>query len=292
MVSHHLREQNMILSRSTSLAWLGSMARCAPVLCMIICLAWAAQPAAAKSLDDILKAKEIRIGVNPTLPPRALFNDKNEIDGFEPDLARALAEKLGVKLTLVPVGSPDRIPFVAADKVDLVMGSMSRTSERAKVIDYTVPIHSENYGIVTLEGKPFQKLADLNTEGVTLVQVRGTTAIPYLQKHAPKATLLLLDNYNDRDRALAQGRADAAFDAIDAVPYRFKVFPSIRFKIIPVPEWGVTYAGFGVAKGNYGLRDWVNIALFELHTSGTVEQLWEKWFAAPMHTKVPVTPYF
>lgn len=251
-----------------------------------------AELAQARSLDDILKAREIRIGVNPTLPPRALFNDKNEIDGFEPDLAKALAEKLGVKLMLVPVGSPDRIPFVATDKVDLVMGAMSRTSERAKVIDFTVPIHSENYGIVTTEGKPFAKLSDLNNENVTLVQVRGTTAIPYIQRNLPKAKLLLLDNYNDRDRALAQGRADASFDGIDAVAYRLKIYPTVKFKIIPVPEWGVTYSSFGVAKGNASLKDWTNIALYELHTSGVVEQLWEKWFLRPMDTKVPVTPYF
>ena len=251
-----------------------------------------AELAQARSLDDILKAREIRIGVNPTLPPRALFNDKNEIDGFEPDLAKVLAEKLGVKLTLVPVGSPDRIPFVATDKVDLVMGAMSRTSERAKVIDFTVPIHSENYGIVTTEGKPFAKLSDLNNENVTLVQVRGTTAIPYIQRNLPKAKLLLLDNYNDRDRALAQGRADASFDGIDAVAYRLKIYPTVKFKIIPVPEWGVTYSSFGVAKGNASLKDWTTIALYELHTSGVVEQLWEKWFLRPMDTKVPVTPYF
>ncbi len=248
--------------------------------------------AQAKNLDDILKAREIRIGVNPTLPPRALFNDKNEIDGFEPDLAKALAEKLGVKLTLVPTGSPDRIPFVATDKVDLVMGAMSRTSERAKVIDFTVPIHSENYGIITTEGKPFAKLSDLDNEGITLVQVRGTTAIPYIQKNLPKAKLLLLDNYNDRDRALAQGRADAAFDGIDAAAYRLKIYPNVKFKIISTPEFGVTYSSFGVAKGNHTLRDWVNIALYELHTTGVVEQLWEKWFLRPMDTKVPVTPYF
>src|SRR6187200_1228872 len=87
----------------------------------------ATAPASARSLDDILKAGELRVGVNPTLPPRALFNEKNEIDGFEPELAKAVADKLGVKLTLVQVGSPDRIPFVVADKVDVVMGAMSRT---------------------------------------------------------------------------------------------------------------------------------------------------------------------
>lgn len=251
-----------------------------------------AQPAAARSLDEILKAGELRVGVNPQLPPRALINDKNEIDGFEPDVARAIATKLGVKLTLVPVGSPDRIPFVAAGRIDFVMGAMSRTSERAKVIDYTVPVHSENYGIVTTEGKKIEKLADLNDENITLIQVRGTTAIPYIQKNLPKAKLVLLDNYNDRDRALAQGRGDASFDGIDAVAYRLKIFPNMKWKIVATPEFGITYSGLGVAKGNHTLRDWLNIALYELHTDGTIERAWEKWFLRPMDTKVPVTPFF
>ena len=246
----------------------------------------------ARTLDEIMKAGEIRVGVNATLPPRALYNEKNEIDGFEPEVARAVAEKLGVKLTLVQVGSPDRIPFVASDRIDVVMGAMSRTSDRAKVIDFTAPIHSENYGIVTTEGKNFTGLADLNDEKITLIQVRGTTAIPFLQKHAPKAKLVLLDNYNDRDRALAQGRGDASFDGIDAVAYRLKIFPNIKWKVIPVAEYGVSYSSFGVAKGNSSLKDWLNIALYELHTAGTIERIWEKWFLKPMDTKVPVTPYF
>jgi polar amino acid transport system substrate-binding protein len=257
-----------------------------------ILAAFAPRPADARSLDDILKAGELRVGVNPTLPPRALFDDKNQIDGFEPELARAVAEKLGVKLTLVQVGSPDRIPFVAADKVDVVMGAMSRNSERAKVIDFTAPIHSENYGIVSTEAKAFSKLEDLNSEDVTLIQVRGTTAIPFIQKNLPKAKLVLLDNYNDRDRALAQGRGDASFDGIDAVAYRLKLYPNVKWKIVPIAEWGVTYSSFGVAKGNYALRDWLNIALYELHVGGVVERIWEKWFLKPMDTKVPVTPYF
>ena len=260
--------------------------------CAMLALGFAAERADARSFNDILKSGEIRVGVNPTTPPQAEYNDQNEIDGFEPDLAKVVADKLGVKLTLVPVSSPDRIPFVAADKVDIVMGAMSRTSERAKVIDFSAPIHSENYGVLTLESKPYTKLSDLNDENVTMVQVRGTTAIPFIQKNLPKAKVLLLDNYDDRDRALVQGRGDASFDAIDEVAYRLKIYPNIKFKVIPSPEFGVTYACFGVSKGNYALRDWLNIALYEMHTTGVVEQAWEKWFLKPMDTKVPVTPYF
>jgi polar amino acid transport system substrate-binding protein len=271
---------------------MGILARIAIVVATLPALFGTGAEAQVRSLDEVLKAGEIRVGVNPQLPPRALFNDKNEIDGFEPDFARAVAGKLGVKLTLVQVGSPDRIPFVASGRVDFVMGAMSRNAERAKVIDFTAPLHSENYGIVTLEDKPIAKLSDLNSEAITLVQVRGTTAIPFIQKNIPKAKLVLLDNYNDRDRALAQGRGDASFDGIDAVAYRLKLYPSMKWKIVATPEWGVTYSGLGVAKGNHTLKDWLNIALYELHTSGDVERLWEKWFLRPMDTKVPVTPYF
>ena len=262
------------------------------VLPLLFAALLCAHPAWARTLDEVLRAGELRVGVNPQLPPRALMNDRNDIDGFEPEIARALAEKLGVRLTLVAVGSPDRIPFVAADRIDVVMGAMSRTAERGKVIDFTVPLHSENYGIITTEGRGIASLTDLDREGVTLVQVRGTTAIPYLAKVAPKARVLLLDNYNDRDRALAQGRGDASFDGIDAAAFRLKTFPAMAWKIIPTPEFGITYSSLGIAKRNDTLRDWLNLALYELHTSGAVEAAWMRWFLRPMDGKVPVTPYF
>lgn len=251
-----------------------------------------ARRAEARPLEEVLRGNELRVGVNPTLPPRALFNDRNEIDGFEPDVAKALAAKLGVRLTLSAVGSPDRIPQVAAGRIDFVMGAMSRTSERAKVIDYSVPVHSENYGIVSTEAKGFATLDALDSESVTLAQVRGTTAIAFIARRMPKAKVLLLDNYPDRNRAIAQGRADASFDGIDSVRFALRPFSQVQWKVTAVPEFGVTYSGLGVAKNNHSLRLWLNTALYELHADGTIERAWEKWFDGPMFTKIPVTPFF
>jgi len=248
--------------------------------------------AAARPLDDVLRANELRVGVNPTLPPRAQFDDRNAVVGFEPDVAAAIAAKLGVRLSLMQVGSPDRIPFVAAGRIDFVMGAMSRTADRAKVIDFTVPIHSENYGIVTREDTGIATLDDLDKETVTLAQVRGTTAIPFIARRMPKAKVLLLDNYPDRNRAIAQRRADASFDGIDSAAFNLRTFRDTRWKIVATPEYGVTYSCLGVAKGNHSLRMWLNVALYELHTSGMIEEAWEKWFLAPMATKVPANAFF
>ena len=248
--------------------------------------------ASARPLEDVLRSGEIRVGVNPTLPPRALFNERNEIDGFEPEVAAAIARKLGVRLTLQAVGSPERIPMVVSGRIDFVMGAMSRTSERAKVIDYTVPVHSENYGILAVQGRGHTSLQALNNTDVTLAQVRGTTAIPYIQRAIPNARVLLLDNYPDRNRAIAQGRAQASFDGLDSVRFALRPFRQVQWEVTATPDFGVTYSGLGVAKNNHSLRNWLNVALYELHTDGTIESLWEKWFDGPMFTKVPVSPFF
>ncbi len=249
--------------------------------------------AEARSFEDILKAGEIRVGVNPTLPPLALINDRNELDGFDVEIAGLIAKKLGVKLVLERVGSPDRIPFVVADKIDFVMGAMTRTAERAKVIDFTLPIHTEEFGVLTTEKKPFKKLDDLNSDKVTMIQVRGTTPIPYIEKNLPKAKILQLDNYPDVIKALADGRGDAMLDVVDFVGKYMNQYKTVKWRVIGTGNPGdVYYCALGVGKGNYALREWLNVAIYDLHRDGSIEQAWVKWFGRPMLHKVKWSDWF
>ena len=66
------------------------------------------------------------------------------------------------------VGSPDRIPFVSTGKIDYVMGAMTRNPTRALIIDYTLPVHTEIFGVLTVEGKPFNTWQELNSSEVTI----------------------------------------------------------------------------------------------------------------------------
>jgi polar amino acid transport system substrate-binding protein len=247
--------------------------------------------ALARPLDDVLSAKKIRVGVNPTLPPLAKFSDKNELEGFDVDIAKRIAQMLGVELELVQVGSPDRIPFVASGRIDFVMGAMTRTPERAKVIDFTVPVHTEILGVLTTEARPYKSWKDLDDDKVTLVQVRGTTPVQWIERNAPKAKLLLLDNYPDAVRALSQGRGDAMVDVIDFVGNLMNNFRSTKWKVLETPV-DIYYCSLGVAKNSQSLKDWLNVAIFELHRSGFIDQSWEKWFGVKMFAPTGVTPYF
>jgi polar amino acid transport system substrate-binding protein len=250
--------------------------------------------ASSKPLGEVLSAKKLRAGVNPTLPPFGTFNDKNQIDGFDADIARELARLMKVELEIVQVGSPDRIPFLQSDRIDIVLGAITRTIERALVIDYTIPLHTQSVIVLSKEEgtvKPIAKLTDLDDEKVRLVQVRGTVGIPWIQANAPKAQVTLLDNYPDTFRALAQGRADAMVDVYESVVIPMKNVAGVKWKILD-EVIASTWVGIGVQKGNASLRDFLNVALFEMHRNGFVGKTWEKWFGTPMRTPVPFNPMF
>ena len=244
----------------------------------------------ARTLDEILSSGTLKVGVNPTLPPLGKFDEKNEIVGFDVDVANKIAEMLEVELEVVQVGSPDRIPFVASGKIDFVMGAMTRTPARAKVIDFTVPAHTEVFGVLTTQDKPYTHWKELNDENITLVQVRGTTPIKFIEENVSNAKVLLLDNYPDVIRAIAQGRGDAMIDVVDFVGEHMNKH-KVDWKVVETPV-NVYYCALGVAKGNYTLRDWLNVALFELHRSGFIDETWKKWFGIDMLYDTGASAYF
>ena len=250
--------------------------------------------AGARPLAEVLSSRRLRAGINPTLPPFGTFNDRNQIDGFDADIAREIARRMNIELEIVQVGSPDRIPFLQAGRIDIVLGAITRTVERALVIDYTQPLHTQSVVVLTKQSGtavPINQPSDLNNRQVRLVQVRGTVGVPWIQANAAQAQVTLLDNYPDCFRALAQGRADAMVDVLESVVIPLRNFPQVQWRVLD-QVLASTWVGIGVQKGNFTLRDAINVVLFELHREGFVNRTWEKWFGEPMKTQIPFNPMF
>jgi polar amino acid transport system substrate-binding protein len=126
---------------------------------------------------------------------------------------------------------------------------------------------------------------------VTLVQVRGTTPIQFIEKNIPQVKVLLLDNYPDVIRAVAQGRGDAMIDVLDFVTKHMETHKQTKWRILETPIT-VYYCCLGVSKGNSSLKDYLNVAIFELHNDGTIEELWQKYFGRSMLHKVKFSDWF
>ncbi len=251
----------------------------------------AAPPLAARTLDEIIKDGTIRIGVNPNFPPMSSFGMTNQLEGFDIDVGRVIAEALGVEAEFVTTETAQRVPFLVSKRIDIALGAMTRTPERAKLISYTLPLHSEAMGVITTDKIDVSDWKQLDREDITLVNMRGNLSVGILKERLPKPKVLLVDGNADTIRAIAQGRADALVENVDFFLRFTKNYRNVRWRVLDDPIF-VAYCGIGVGKGNNELRDFLNILLYDLHTSGYVNETWQKWYGTPMAIPIEPDPFF
>lgn len=252
-----------------------------------------AQPASAqvRTLDGIVKSGSIRVGVNPNFPPMSSYGMTNQIEGFDVDVANRIAEELNVKVTLVPTATAQRVAFLSSGRIDIALGALTRTSARARLIDFTVPLHTEAMSVLTTDRSAAKSWRDLDDPSVTLVNMRGNLSVELLKERLPNAKTLLVDGNADTVRALAQGRADAMVENIDFFMKFTENYRNVQWRQLEDLIY-ISYCGIGMARGNSDLQGFLNILLFELHTSGFVNERWTHWFGAPMTVPVVAQPYF
>ncbi|RVT81532.1 transporter substrate-binding domain-containing protein [Rhodobacteraceae bacterium CCMM004] len=250
-----------------------------------------ATDAAAKSLDDILSDGTIRIGINPNFPNMSTRNDAGEWQGFDIEIGQMIADKLGVEVEWVPTETAQRVPFLVSDRIDLSLGALTRNSERAKLIDYTVPLHTEVLAVLATDQIEGETWEDFNREGVTLANMRGNWTVGWIEENMPNVELELVDSIADTVRLVAQGRADAIVENIDFFMGFTEQHEGVTWRVVPEPIF-VAYCAIGVAQGNDNLTEVLNIVLYDLHSSGAVNETWEKNYGAPMLRPVEPSPWF
>lgn len=262
-----------------------------PLLALVTAFALGVPAAEAKSLDDIIKAGVIRVGINPNFPPMSSRGSDGNWQGFDIDIGNKIATALGVKVEWVPTETPQRVPFLVADKIDISLGALTRTAERAKLIEFTVPLHTEVMAVLTTDKVTVDDWKQLDDPKYTLADMRGNWTVDWLKENLPKAKVSLVDTIADTVRLVGQGRADAIVENIDFFMAQTKNYPDVKWRVLK-KTIDVSYDSIGVQRGNYPLRDALNIVLYSLHSTDAINQTWEKWYGAPMLVKVEPTPYF
>jgi len=245
----------------------------------------------ARTLDQIIKDGTIRIGVNPNFPPMSSFSMTNQLEGFDIDIGNVIAEALGVKVEFVTTATAQRVPFLISNRIDIALGAITRTPKRAKVISFTVPLHSEAMGVITTDKIDVSSWTELNNEDITLVNMRGNLSVEILQDKLPKPKVLLVDGNADTIRAIAQGRADALIENVDFFLHFTKNYRNVTWRVLNDTIF-VAYCGIGVSMGNDELRNYLNVLLYDLHSSGVINETWMKWYGTPMVVPISPSPYF
>jgi polar amino acid transport system substrate-binding protein len=151
--------------------------------------------ARADLLDDIMKAKKIRIATDLAIPPSGMIDSNMQPTGSDVETAQLLAKDWGLELEFVQTTGATRIPNVQTGKADIIISTLSVTPDRAKVIDFTKAYAALQSVVGGLKSLPVKDWPDL--KGKTIAVSRGTT-----QDQA-------LSNMKDRDLQIARYDDDA-----------------------------------------------------------------------------------
>ncbi|MDB6047694.1 MAG: amino acid transporter substrate-binding protein [Pseudomonas sp.] len=238
-------------------------------------VACAAMPFAnADGLSDITDRGVLRVAVPQDFPPFGSVGPDMKPRGLDIDMAQLIADKLGVKLALTPVGSPNRIPFLTTGKVDLVISSLGKTPEREEVIGFSskyAPFYMGIYGPKEVE---VSKPADLDGKSVGLT--RGALEDIETSRVAPPGTKIKRFEDNNTTIAaflanqvelIASGNSTMAVIA-EKNPHRP---PLLKFKL----KDSGCYVG--IAKDETALKEKINAIIASAKADGTLNKLSEQW---------------
>ncbi len=249
------------------------------VLSMFLLMAFSPAVLMADTLDEVVKRGVVKVGILPDAKPYGWQDAKGEFNGLDVDLARELANALGVKLEMVSVGAAARIAVLVSRKVDVNITGMTRTLERAKAVDF-----SDAYALVgaMMVSHPDLKITDykeLNASGKKVGTVMGGTGEIVIRKFFPKAEMVLFKSIADSYEACRTKKVDAiSADSVEALK-REQEEPG-HFKVIS-PMLSKEYICMAIPKGEQNWLNWLNWFIWDMQMSGQIAALYEKWFETP-----------
>ena len=244
------------------------------VATLALCTSAAAMPAAA-DLADIMESGKIQIAVPENFPPFGALGASGEHEGYDVDVAKLIAEDLGVELEIVPVASKQRIPFLETDRVDLVISSMGANPGRAKSIWFSSAYAPFFSGVFADPSMTITSAADLAGKKIGLTG--GTLEDLELTKIAPEDAEIIRFGGNAATlAAYASSQVDVLVTGNTVAADFAKTNPNkpIETKFI-VKE---SPCFIGVKKGSFDLLQWVNVFILHKTLGGQLNDLSEKWF--------------
>ena len=231
----------------------------------------------ADLLDEIRSRGVLRVGQDAGYMPLYGSDESGNRIGFEVDLARKMAEILGVKLQFVIVNWDGIIPALVSGKFDIIFSGMTITPERALRVDFTDPYLTVGQTVLynTRRFSSPPSYEDLrNVKGLRVTVQLGTTGDEAAKRLFPNAQILRFDTMDEAAYQVASGKADIM--VVDSIYARYM---ANKYSNLSVTGELLTRENLGIAvrRGNLEFLHWLNTFIRWARTSGLIEELKEKW---------------
>jgi polar amino acid transport system substrate-binding protein len=243
------------------------------LLISIAACALLAIPASACSPADPSARTKLTVACDATWPPFEIVNEQTkELDGFGPELMRAIAAKAGLDIELVNVGFDSLLAGISQCQYDMAVSSITITDDRKKTILFSDPYYAAGQIVTVRKDSAVTGKDDLG--GKTVGGQIGTTGIGEANR-ITGATVKTYDDVGMAFQAMITGQLDAVI-ADNPVAQLYVNKNKDKLKTVG-PVFTNEYFGIAICKKNAHLVPQINAALKALKDEGFLDSLSAKW---------------
>lgn len=233
-------------------------------------------PAAGDQLSNIQSSGKLIVALEGAWQPWSYHDESDTLVGYDVEVSRAIAEKLGVEPEYVESDWDSLFAGLDAGRFDIVCNGVEVTDERAKTYDFTTPYGYIHTALaVRKDNEDIKSFEDL--KGKTTANSLASTYMELAESYG--ATVQGIDTLEETIQLLTAGRIDATLNADVSFYDYLNVHPDADFKLVAQTE-DASHVAIPVRKGDdsASLLEAINTAIDELRADGTLKALGEKYF--------------
>jgi len=236
----------------------------------------AASTGAADQLAAIQTNGKLVVALEGAWQPWSYHDESDTLVGYDVEVSRAIAEKLGVEPEYVESDWDSLFAGLDAGRFDIVCNGVEVTDERTKTYDFTTPYGYIHTALaVRKDNEDIKSFEDL--KGKTTANSLASTYMELAESYG--ATVQGIDTLEETIQLLTAGRIDATLNADVSFYDYLNVHPDADFKLVAQTE-DASHVAIPVRKGDdsASLLEAINTAIEELRADGTLKALGEKYF--------------
>ena len=243
--------------------------------------------ARADQLADVKRKGELVVGVLGTDEPNSFIDPATrEFIGYEVDLAREVARKIGVRPVFKQVSVAARIPELQQGLVDLLAASLTHNREREGQVDFGLTHLVTGQKVLVRKASGVRNVSELG--GKRVVTVKGGTQGPNLLKAVPNAEVITFESSQQAFQALRQGKAVGYINDEVSLLADISKLGAARDDYLLLPQnLSVEPLAFGIRKGETTLKAITDDTLRGLEKSGEANRIFLKWYGPGTRLNYP-----
>ncbi len=251
------------------------------MLCAAILVGAVAPSLAASSpvLSGIVENNELRVGMSGSQPPFTVKSKDGSLIGYEVDVAKLLANAMGVELKLVEKPFGQLLSALEKGEVDVVMSGMTMTPERNLKAAFVGPYIISGKSILTKDKTLAQadEAGDIDQADLTIVALENSTSQKFVEALMPKANMVLTKDYDEGIQMILDDKAtamvaDFPICALSAMRYADQGLVTLSEPLTIEP------IGLAVSPGDSLMLNFLQNYLVALEGVGVLDELEAKWF--------------